>query len=84
MRNPAGQFLNFVWLAYKDMIASLPNVDKRDLERSITQLLEHRVRNRMTGDEPFYIQHGSFEREPMKPPPAQPPQYNPGVCFQCR
>ena len=76
MRDPAGQFLNFVWLAYENMIASPPDVDTRDLERSITQLLEPRIRDRMTGDEPFYVQHGSFERETMKPPPAQPPQYD--------
>ncbi|MCY4553848.1 MAG: hypothetical protein OXC79_09260 [Candidatus Poribacteria bacterium] len=76
MRNPAGQFLNFVWLAYKDMIASPPYVDTRDLERSITQLLEPRIRDRMTGYEPFYIQHGPFERETMKSPPAQPPEYD--------
>src|SRR5260370_19631617 len=30
----------------------------------------------MTGDEPFYIQHGPFERETMALPPAQPPQYD--------
>ncbi len=76
MRDPAGQFLNFVWLAYEDMIVSPPDVDTRDLERSITQLLEPRIRDRMTGDEPFYIQHGSFERETMKSPPAQPPEYD--------
>lgn len=75
-RNPAGKFLNFVWLAYQDMMASPPDVDTRDLERSITQLLEPRIRDRMTGYEPFYIQHGSFERETMKSPPAQPPEYD--------
>ena len=30
----------------------------------------------MSGDEPFDIQHGSYERETMQPPPAQPPQYD--------
>jgi hypothetical protein len=30
----------------------------------------------MSGDEPFYVQHGPYERETMKPPPAQPPQYD--------
>ncbi|MEM9421523.1 MAG: hypothetical protein AAF986_03300 [Pseudomonadota bacterium] len=30
----------------------------------------------MNGFEPYYIQHGSFERETMKPPPAQPPEYD--------
>jgi hypothetical protein len=54
----------------------MPVVDPRDLERSITQLLESRIRDAMTGDEPFYIQHGPYERETMKRPPAQPPTYD--------
>jgi len=53
-----------------------PAVDDRDLERSITQLLGPRISDAMTGDEPYYIQHGSFERETMAPPPAQPPAYD--------
>lgn len=51
-------------------------LDTKDLERSITQLLEPRIRDVMTGYEPFYVQHGSFERETMKAPPAQPPEYD--------
>lgn len=76
MQNPVHQLLSFVWLAYESMRASPPNVDTKDLERSITQLLEPRVRDVMTGYEPFYIQHGPFERETMKAPPAQPPEYD--------
>lgn len=76
MANPAQQFLGFVWIAYDDMRHTPPNVDCRDLERSISQLLEPRIRDAMTGDEPFYVQHGSFERETMKPAPAQPPEYD--------
>ena len=30
----------------------------------------------MTGYEPFYVQHGPYERETMMPPPAQPPEYD--------
>ena len=30
----------------------------------------------MSGDEPFDIQHGPYERETMMPPPSQPPQYD--------
>src|ERR1035441_6231140 len=74
MRDPASQLLGFVWTAYDSMRSNPPNVDDRDLERSITQLLEPRIRDAMTGDEPYYIQHGAFERETMAPPPAQPPQ----------
>lgn len=76
MANPASKFLGFVWKAYDDMRCTPPAIDCRDLERSITQLLEPRIRNAMTGYEPFYIQHGSFERETMKPAPAQPPEYD--------
>lgn len=76
IQNPAQRLLGLIWNAYDDMRATSPKVDTRDLERSITQLLEPRVRDAMSGDEPFYIQHGPFERETMKPPPAQPPEYD--------
>jgi len=68
--------LDFVWQAYDQMRQDNPFVDGMDLERSITQLLEPRIHRVMSGDEPFYIQHGPFERETMKSPPAQPPQYD--------
>jgi hypothetical protein len=51
------------------MQADNPQIDTRDLERSITQL-PNRVRSSMTRYEPFYVQHGLFERETMLPPPA--------------
>jgi hypothetical protein len=76
MRNPTEALLGFIWSAYARMQADKPQVDTRDLERSITQLLEPRVRSSMTGYEPFYVQHGPFERETMMPPPAQPPEYD--------
>ena len=75
-RDQADLLLGFVWTAYDSMRADMPAVDPRDLERSISQLLEPRIRNAMTGDEPFYIQHGPFERETMAAPPAQPPEYD--------
>ncbi|MGA2864087.1 MAG: hypothetical protein ABSF95_06320 [Verrucomicrobiota bacterium] len=68
--------LSFVWGAYDRMKLDNPAVDDRDLERSLTQLFEVRIRREMSGDEPFYIQHGPYERETMKRPPAQPPQYD--------
>jgi hypothetical protein len=76
MQNPTEALLGFIWSAYARMRADKPQIDPRDLERSITQLLEPRVQSSMTGFEPFYIQHGSFERETMLPPPAQPPEYD--------
>jgi len=76
MSNPAEMLLGFVWSAYDVMRKDNPEIDTHDLERSITQLLEPRVRASMTGYEPFYVQHGPFERETMMPAPAQPPQYD--------
>jgi hypothetical protein len=69
--------LAFVWKGYDLLMTELPaGIDAKDLERSITQSLELRIRRVMTGDEPFDIQHGPYERETMKARPAQPPQYD--------
>lgn len=73
--------LRYVWEAYdllKIEVLSQINVNQAEdeLERSITQLLEPRIHRVMTGDEPFYVQHGSYENETRKPPPAQPPEYD--------
>lgn len=76
MGAPERQFLGYLWSAYDDLKNSTAQVDGRDLERSITQLLEPRVAKQLSGDEPFYIQHGPFERETMRAPPAQPPEYD--------
>ena len=76
MRNPIEALLGFIWSAFELMVADNPEVDARDLERGITQLLEPRVHSSMTGYEPFYVQHGPYEHETMKPPPAQPPEYD--------
>src|SRR2546423_259780 len=71
------KLLTFVWEGYDLLLDDFPNgIDERDLERSITQSLELRIRRVMSGDEPFEIQHGPYERETMQPPPAQPPQYD--------
>jgi len=73
--------LRHIWSAYDLLIRDVfSGIDLRDadedLERSITQLLEPRIDIVMSGDEPFYIQHGPFEHETRLPPPAQPPQYD--------
>ena len=82
VQDPARQFLVLVWSAYEKMRKSMPNVNTHDLERSITQLLEPRIRDAMTGYEPFYVQHGPFERETMMAPPAQPPEYDLAFIFR--
>lgn len=76
MQAPADTLLALVWTAYDDMRASPPTIDTRDLERSITQRLEARINDAMSGDEPFRVQHGAYEHETMAAPPAQPPQYD--------
>lgn len=76
MREPAVSLLQFVWEAYDLMLAQRPVIDGRDLERSITQLLVPRINELLTGDEPFFVLHGPFERETMAAPPAQPPAYD--------
>lgn len=76
MKHPADTLLPLVWTAYGRMNHDRPMVDGRDLERSISQLLEPRLRDAMSGFEPFYVQHGTFERETMAKPPAQPPEYD--------
>src|SRR5881296_370142 len=75
-RDQSAILLGFVWAGYDEVKKDSSRIDTRDLERSITQLLEARVRRAMSGDEPFYIQHGPYERETMRPAPAQPPQYD--------
>lgn len=76
MQAPADTLLALVWTAYDDMRASPPTIDTRDLERSITQRLEARINDAMSGDEPFRVQHGAYEHETMAAAPAQPPQYD--------
>lgn len=76
MQVPADALLALVWTAYDDMQVRPPVINTRDLERSITQRLEARINDAMSGDEPFRVQHGSYEHETMAPPPAQPPQYD--------
>lgn len=79
---PDESLLGFVWTAHDRLVAEQPLVDGRDLERSITQLLEPRIRDAMTGYEPFYVQHGAFERGTMAAPPAQPPEYDLGFVWR--
>jgi hypothetical protein len=76
MERPEETFLGLIWAGYDSLRREQPHIDTADLERSITQLLEPRMKDAMTGDEPFYLQHGPFERETKAPSPAQPPEYD--------
>ncbi|MGD0632221.1 MAG: hypothetical protein ABR987_23090 [Terracidiphilus sp.] len=75
-RDQADILLGFIWAAYDLMRVDMPVIDARDIERNITERLAPRIRAVMTGDEPFDIEHGPYERETMAKPPAQPPQYD--------
>ncbi len=73
--------LSFIWKAYDGFCeVYLSEIDclmeDEDLERNVTQLLEPKIREAMTGYEPFYVQHGPYERESRAVAPAQPPQYD--------
>jgi len=72
------RLLGFVWRAC-DLLREevLSQIDctqaDRDLERSVTQYLEPRIRKVSPDESPFYVQHGPHEFETAKRPPAQPP-----------
>jgi len=73
--------LRFVWQGYdllqNEVLSQIePNEADDELERSITQLIEPRIHEVMTGNEPFYVQHEVYEYETRQPSPAQPPQYD--------
>ena len=75
--NQSALLLGYVWQAYDTLQSSLPpGIDPEDMERSITQSLQLRIERAMTRDEPFQVQHGSYERETKKPAPAQPKEYD--------
>jgi hypothetical protein len=79
--------LELIWKGYDAFCAErLSQVDcsedDGDLERDITQLLEPKIREGMTGFEPFDVQHGPYEHESWIGPPAQPPQYD--IAFKLR
>jgi hypothetical protein len=82
MRDPAQHLLGFVWAAYDNMCSNPPVINTQSLERSISQLLETRIDNAMTGFEPFRITHEAFEFETMASPPAQPPAYDLAFVFK--
>ena len=70
-----------VWCGYDILVEEvLTQIDVTDaeeeLERSVTQLLESRIRQQLSGDEPYDLQHGPYEFATRRPAPAQPPQYD--------
>ena len=80
-RDATSILLGFIWRGYdllcKEVLDKIDiNQADEDLERSVTQLLEPRVHRVMTGDEPFFVQHGPYEEETRHSAQAQPPVYD--------
>jgi len=69
-------FVTHIWAGFERLKQIATAFDKRDLERSITQLLEAAIDDVVPGEAPYYVQHGPYERETMLSPPAQPPAYD--------
>jgi hypothetical protein len=73
--------LKFVWEGY-DLLASeilsQINCDEAEeqLETTITQSLERKIRRKMTRDEPFDVQHEAYEIESRQSAQAQSPHYD--------
>lgn len=75
------RMLTAVWRGYDALVVEvLATIDMtkadEELERAITQLLEPCVRRQLSGDEPYYVQHGPYEYATRRPAPAQSPQYD--------
>lgn len=75
------RMLSWLWSAYDRLageILVLVDWDQAedDLERSITELLEIRIRDCMPVYCPVYVQHEPKERETRRPAPAQPKEYD--------
>ena len=80
-RDAFDEMLEVVWKGYDDLFVDvIRSVDitqaDDELERAITQILEPRIRGCLSGDEPWDVQHGSYEYATRKASPAQPPQYD--------
>lgn len=75
------KLLGYVWEAYDyvyaNYLSQIPvDEDYDDLERSITELLEHNIQDNIDRYLSYRVQHESFERETRDVSPAQPPQYD--------
>jgi len=73
--------LGFVWKGYdslsNDILSKINCTQAEDqIERSITQYLTPKIRDAMTGYEPFHVEQGINEFETREPSPAQPPVYD--------
>lgn len=58
-----------------------PSQAEDDLERTITEWLEPRIKKFISDLAPYYLQLNTGERETRSPAPAQPPQYDMAFVF---
>jgi len=58
-----------------------PNQAEDDLERTITEWLDPRIRKFIDDHAPYYLQPNTGERGTRKPAPAMPPQYDLAFVF---
>lgn len=74
-----------VWRGFDQLGQDLFEVDitqaEDDLERSITELLEPRIRRFIPDYAPYYLQHATAERESRSAAPAQPRLYDLAFVF---
>ena len=80
-RNVSTTMLGFVWKGYallcSDVLCQIDvTLADEQLERSITQYLTPKIRDCMTGYEPFHIEQGVYENETRVSAFAQPPLYD--------
>lgn len=73
------QFFELTWKGIDLFLNDFPKIDfteaEAQIERGITQLLAPRIEKCRTGDEPFYVQHESWEMETLNPL-GMPPSYD--------
>jgi len=72
--------LDFIWKGLDRLRARGYTfaLDQENPEREISQFLAPEIRDGMSGEEPYYLEHGPFESETRKTAKAQPPQYDLG------
>ena len=73
-------FLELVWKGIDLFKQQFPNIDyslaDKQLEREVTQLIQRRIYDVMSLDEPFWCQLEVFEMETISPDSNRPPQYD--------
>lgn len=80
-KNAVDQIVGAVWKGYEKLqVEFIAHIDislaDEELERTITQTLEPYIRDSLTGDEAYAVQHGRYETETRAKAPAQPPEYD--------